>query len=259
MDRDKKVIAEALKRFKLLNEYDFYIGEEEEEFIPKGELVTEEPPADDLESELGGGDGSEELPADDLGGDEMPADDLGGEELGGEEMPADDLGGEELPEPEPMGDEPLPEPEPMEDEVELDITQLVQGTEAAKNSADQANQQISGLLSKFEELNASLARMDAINGKIDNLEQEFEKRNPTPEEKLEMRSLNSFPYSLKLTDYWSEKEGNYDAMGGEVNQDKEYVLTQDEVEKDYNPITVKDSFQNTYEDDDQDFNSKKTY
>jgi hypothetical protein len=37
--------------------------------------------------------------------------------------------------------------------------------------------------------------MDKITNKIENLEQEIIKRNPTEVEKLEMRSLNSFPYS----------------------------------------------------------------
>jgi len=62
-----------------------------------------------------------------------------------------------------------------------------------------------------------------------------------------MRSLDSFPYSLKLTDYWSEKEGNYDAMGNDKTEkaDEEYVLTQDEVDSDYNPIEIKDSFSDT--------------
>jgi hypothetical protein len=40
--------------------------------------------------------------------------------------------------------------------------------------------------------------MDKITNKIENLEQEIIKRNPTEVEKLEMRSLNSFPYSQKI-------------------------------------------------------------
>jgi hypothetical protein len=232
-------------RFRLLLEYDFYIGEEEEVFEPEGELVTEEPPQDELDGEEVGGD--------ELGGEEGFGDE-GGEELGGEpEEGFGDEGGEEegfgdeLPEPE-MEPEPeaLPPPEPMEDEIELDVTELVQGTEEAKLSADRANQQITTLMAKFDNLNASLEKMSAINAKIDNLEHEVEKRNPTPEEQLEMRSLDSFPYSLKLTDYWSEKEGNYDAMSGKESKDKkeEYTLTQDEVDRDYNAIEVKDSFTN---------------
>jgi outer membrane murein-binding lipoprotein Lpp len=252
MSKKDKLMSEELKRFNLLKEYDFYIGEDKEEFVPDGDLITEEPPEDEApEGELPDTD-LEDAEATEMGGDEdLPVDDL----EGGEEAPMDDLeGGEEpLPEPEPM-DEPLPEPEPMEDEVELDVTELVQGTQAAKDSADQANMQITSLLSKFEELNASLDKMDAINAKIDSLEHEVEQRNPTPEEQLEMRSLDSFPYNLKLTDYWNEKEGNYDAMnGGKKDEEKEeLVLTQDEVDRDYNSIEVKDSFQDTTKQDEFD-------
>ena len=200
-------------KFRLLFEYDFYV-EEEEVYDPEldnetGEIITEEPPEG-----------------------EAPE---GGDEMGDEEFPE-------------AGSEELPEPEAMEDEVELDVTELVQGTEEAKASSDRASQQIDILMGKFETLSQSLEKMTAINQKIDDLEHEIEKRNPTPQERLEMQSLNSFPYSLKLTDYWSEKEGNYDAMGGQ-KEDEEYVLTQDEVDRDYNAIEIKDSFVNPNEDE----------
>jgi len=202
MKKKKTDLNEDIKRFKLLLEYDFYIGEDDEQYNPEGdEIITEEPPADDSME-----------------------------------------GGDELPEPEAMegGDE-LPEPEPMEDEVELDITQLVQGTEEAKASSDMANNKIEDLMHKFDALTHSLNKMAAINDKIDNLEREVEKRNPLPKEKLEMRSLNSYPYNLKLTDYWSEKEGRYDIMNNN-DEDKEYILTQKDVNSDYNDSQIKDSF-----------------
>ena len=237
----KKNLNEDLKRFNLLMEYDFYIGEEEEEILPTDEIITEEPP----EGEAPEGDLEPEM--DDAGGEEMdmeePMDDTE-DPFGDEEMtdpdaelePDAEFGGED------MG-EPLPPPEPMEDEVELDVTELVQGTEAAKQSADQANQQIGALMAKFEDLTNGLSKMDDIAAKIDGMEHEIEKRNPTPDEQLELRSLDSFPYSLKLTDYWDEKEGNYDAMGKDDNGDtEEFTLTQDEVDEDYNHIHVKDSF-----------------
>lgn len=217
-------------RFKLLMEYDFYIGEDEvedEENIEGDEAELEAEP--EMDGEMGG----EEAPE----GDEFPEDP---EATEGEPLPDEEL--EDLPEPEGM-EEPLPEPEPMEDEVELDVTELVQGTEAAKESADAANSKVEALLAKFDNLTNHLEKMNSIQSKIDGLENEIEKRNPTPEEKLEMRSLDSYPYSVKLTDFWAEKEGNYDAMTGgkEEEGEKEYVLTQDEVESDYNAQEVRDS------------------
>lgn len=239
MDKKQIKLNESLKRFRLLTEYDFYIGEEEV-VEPEGELITEEPPEGEAPEPEG-----EESPI----GDEAPVDGEDGmEEIPDGEVEDDASFGDDLPEPEameePAMEEPLPAPEPMEDEVELDVTELVQGTEAARKSADHANQQIGDLLAKFDTLTKSLDKMDAINSKIDNIEHEIETRNPTPEEKLEMRSLDSFPYNLKLTDYWTEKEGHYDAMknGENGEENKEFVLTQDEVDQDYNSNHIKDSF-----------------
>jgi len=217
-------------RFKLLMEYDFYIGEDEvedEENIEGGEAELDAEP--EMDSEL----------------DAEP--EMGGEEGGMEDFPEEPeaTDGEEFPEAPEAMDEPLPEPEPMEDEVELDVTELVQGTEAAKASADAANSKAEMLLAKFDELTQSLEKMAIINTKIEHLENEIERRNPTPEEKLEMRSLDSYPYSMKLTDFWAEKEGNYDAMKDTQKEDKEYVLTQDEVDRDFNAQEIKDSFRDS--------------
>jgi hypothetical protein len=48
---------------------------------------------------------------------------------------------------------------------------------------------------------------------------------------------------MKLTDFWNQKAGNYDAMKGDQEEEgeKEYVLTQDEVDRDFNPQEIKDS------------------
>ena len=80
--------------------------------------------------------------------------------------------------------------------------------------------------------------MDNVINKIDDLEKEIEKRNPTPVERLEMRSMNSFPYSVKLTDFWQDKEG-YEAT--EENEE-EFVLKQSDVDN-YNEKDIRKSFQ----------------
>jgi hypothetical protein len=83
--------------------------------------------------------------------------------------------------------------------------------------------------------------MDTIISKIDQLEKEIEKRNPTPIEKLEMRSMSSFPYNIKLTDYWSDKEG-YDVSEPE---NQEYILTQQDVDDDYSESDIRNTFKST--------------
>ena len=254
---NKELLNEELKRFKQINEYDFYIGEDEEEYDDADNLILgEEGDEDEL---------PEDLPADDsqtadAGGDDMSdlegGDDMGDLE-GGASAPADEFSDEEIPadgmEPaDGFGDEEMPE-EPAEDEVELDVTELVSGTEEAKQSADMANQKLDQLMGALDQLDQKMASMDGITHKIDNLENELEKRAPTPDEKLEMRSLDSYPYNLKLTDFWSEKEGQYDVMGvndkGEQEEAKpeEYTLTQDDINDDYNESSIR----STFNDDDE--------
>jgi hypothetical protein len=136
-------------------------------------------------------------------------------------------------------------------EVEVDVTDIVKDTKETKEAVNTGNQKVDELMNKLSDLENKLASMNDLVSKIDELETQFEKRNPTPEEKLEMRSLDSFPYNLKLTDYWSEKEGAYAVMNNDNKEivaigkepiEKEYVLTQDEVDQDYNEGEVSDSF-----------------
>lgn len=248
MSLNKKTINESLKRFKLLMEYDFYVPEAYEEIA--GGLLGEEDPTDD-EDALGDapvdgdesfgdspeGDASDEENNDEMGDDSNAP--LGDEPEGEEDGPIDFSG--DSPAEEPMPDAaPMP---PAEDEVELDVTQLVQGTEEAKASSDMANQKLAQLTQQFDQLINKVASIDGIAQKIDSLEHEIEKRNPTEQEKLEMRSLNSYPYNLKLTDYWADKEGQYDVMDNNgQRQPKEFVLTQDDVDADFNANAVRDSF-----------------
>jgi len=103
-----------------------------------------------------------------------------------------------------------------------------------------------GMVSKLEK---QLDSMNAISNKIDNLEQELEKRAPTPDEKIEMRSLDSYPYNLKLTDFCSKQKGQYDVMNDE-EKEEEYTLTRQDVDSSYSDSMTKDSFDNTYEEED---------
>lgn len=176
----------------------------------------------------------------------------------------------ELPEPtDPTGaatpavGEPAPElpspdaPEPMPadtstGEVEVDITDLVKSTNDTKEKIDGTNELLNTVVSKFEELEAKMASFNEILDRLNQIEQDFEERLPTPVEKLEMRSMDSFPYSVKLSDFWSEETEDIDNDGIAKNG-KEYVLTPEEVKKDYNPSTIKNSF-GVENPEDQEFN-----
>ena len=178
----KKDLNETLKRFKAINEYSFYVGEddikgkdEEGKDLILGE--DEENPEADAEPEL-------DLPEDnkevqDLSGD-AEVQDLSGDaevqDLSGD-TEVQDLSG---------------------DEVEVDVTSIVKGAEEAKAAAEQSNSKMEELLNNFKELESRLSAMSVLSTKIDNLEQEIEKRNPTPEERLELsKSLKHSPETSK--------------------------------------------------------------
>jgi hypothetical protein len=240
-----QLLNEELKKFRLLSEYSFYTevnSDNPEDNLLLGDLEE----ADDVPDAAN--DIAQELDID------APADDTNPE---GGMPPADDTNPAAAEEPtdiQPTQPEPTPPPAGEED-VEIDVTQLVNNTDEAKAAAEQAAQAANAstqmLLQKLADLEARLGNMDNVSAKIDDIEREIVKRNPTDEEKLSLRSLSSYPYSQKLTDYWAEKTGKYDAMGIE-DENKEYVLTQDDVDADYSDSDIKKTFsvKQDYEEED---------
>jgi hypothetical protein len=204
-----------------------------------------------------------EAPEDEEGGDEFdfaketPAADEEGGEVEGEENTDFDFGEEGSPEGgEVEGEEDefgtagefsAADDIEMEDEEveEIDVTAIVSKSDEAKESADlavQASQEtntyVKDLMDKFSNLEAQLGKMDSIMAKVSKIED----TNKTPNEKLEMRSLDSFPYSMKLTDYWNDKindpTNNYEAT---ENDEENFEVTPEDI-SDYNELDIKNSF-----------------
>ena len=247
---NKALLSEELKRFKALTNYDYY--DDRSNISENFPIINYED--DRAEPEMYAGKdiilGMAEAEEDDLSAavDDITADIQSTEEkpeqtpetpeeTGTEELPTDDAAEPEMPA------EDLPS-----DEVELDVTELVRGSEAAKESADAANSKIEQLMGMVNKLETQLSAMSTISNKIEDLEKQIEVRNPTPKEKLEMRSLDSYPYTVKLTDFWAEKGDRYDT--GSEEKPKEYVLTQQDVDNDYIESNIEDSFDaNEYDED----------
>jgi hypothetical protein len=81
--------------------------------------------------------------------------------------------------------------------------------------------------------------MDSIMNKLNSLESKIEKyREKTPEEKLELRSYDSYPFNQKLSQFFDDKKDEMEKTGK-----NDYVLTPDEV-TDINVNDIKTSFQN---------------
>jgi len=123
--------------------------------------------------------------------------------------------------------------EGKEETEELDITDLV---DSQKNIETKQEEYFDNLFKQLEQLQTKLAEMDNISEKLNSMEAKIEKYRPkTAEEKLELRSLDSYPFNQKLTDFFEDKEEDFEKTG------KEYVLTSDEVDN-FTASDVKDSF-----------------
>jgi hypothetical protein len=119
---------------------------------------------------------------------------------------------------------------------ELDITDLVK---SQKDIEEKQNEYFENLFQHLDNLESKLGEMDGIMSKLNDLEVKIEKyREKTPQEKLELRSLDSGPFNQKLTDFFEDKEEDMEKSGK-----NEYILTQDEVE-DYSPSEIKKTFRN---------------
>lgn len=119
---------------------------------------------------------------------------------------------------------------------ELDITELVK---TQKDIEEKQNEYFENLFQHLDNLESKLGEMDGIMTKLNDLEMKIEKyREKTPQEKLELRSLDSGPFNQKLSDFFQDKEEDMEKSGK-----NEYILTQDEVE-DYSPTEIKKTFRN---------------
>lgn len=119
---------------------------------------------------------------------------------------------------------------------ELDITDLVN---SQKNVEDKQEEYFDNLFKHLDNLEGKLSEMDNIMNKLNDLEVKVEKMRPkTAQEKLELRSLDSGPFNQKLSDFFEDKQDDFEKTGK-----NEYILTQDEVE-DFSNEDIKKSFRN---------------
>jgi hypothetical protein len=232
----ERKILEEIKRFNAINNY---IIKEQGDVppLPEDPAAAGAPPAPDAGA-----------PPADAGA--PPAPDAG--------APAPDAGGaEEVAEPVDIPNDPDVEEVGEEGEEgeegeteEIDITDLVTAQQEIKTKQDEF---MDSIFSKLDDLTAKLENMDQILGKIDSLENKFDKyREKTPEERLELRSLDSYPYNQKLTDFFDDKKPDMEKSGK-----NEYVLTTDEVEN-FSPGEIKKTF-NIYDGEEGDDENLKEH
>lgn len=184
------------------------------------------------------------------GGGMLPAPDaMGGDPNGGDIPPGPDdgMGGD------PMGGEmpgmdDIEEGEPEEEDDVIDVDDLTKAQEKTNDKVNSVGKDLGKVDSRIEKLLGAIESLETMfdknNQEIADLKAEFEKRNPTQTEKLNLRSLDSYPFKIKPTDYWKEKgeNSNYSAYAdNEEPTTQEYVITNDDVD-DFNEREIADSF-----------------
>ena len=157
----------------------------------------------------------------------------GGADQNAQDPMADPMGGD-------MGADPMGDPmgeEPADDGETIDIDGLTQAEDKLNVKQNRIGRDLSKVDNRIttliDTINNLLTKVDSNNSEIESLKAEFEKRNPTQTEKLNLRSLDSYPFNVKPNEYWAEKakEGGYEAYSdNDEPTTKEYVITNDDVD-----------------------------
>lgn len=211
MSLDKKILKE-IQRYRSINNY---IMEQEADLT--ADLGAEIPPAPGVP-------GAETTPP-------APGADTG------METPPQPIDVEADPDVEKIDDEGKSEENQDEESgsEELDITELV---DAQKNILTKQDDYFENLFNQLNNLESKLSEMDSIMNKLNSLENKIEKyREKTPQEKLELRSYDSYPFNQKLSQFFDDKQEEMEKTGK-----NDYVLTSDDV-TDINVSDIKNSFQ----------------
>lgn len=155
---------------------------------------------------------------------------------------------EDMPMPPMDNDNMPPAEEPEEENDVIDVEDMVQAQEKLNNKSNEIGQDLGNLDSRIANLMTAVEKMKGIidhnNSEITSLKAELEKRIPTQTERLNMRSLDSYPFNVNPTDYWKDKEekGGYAAKyDNNQPEKKEYIIKPEDVNN-YSETDVANSF-----------------
>jgi len=225
MSQLKKKLQEEVNRYNAINKYAINLMEQAEPPKPPTPPTGEEPIA-----------GGAPLPP--TGDASAPSAGLPPPSSPPAETPPAGETGAETPE------EPPKDPSTDDTTEDIDVTELVNMTKNIKQELENSKTDNSGVTQKMDtvfnklsELESKLSEMDNIISKIDELGTKVEgMRQPSPVEKLEMRSLDSAPFNEKPQEFFAKKQEDMKKSGK-----NEYVLTKDDV-LNYNKEDIKKSF-----------------
>ena len=116
-----------------------------------------------------------------------------------------------------------------DDEV-IDVDDLTDSQEDTEHKIDILSDKFSKLLDK---LSAFEEKVEGNDRNIEDLKAEIEKRNPTPVEKMTLRSKNAYPFNVTPEEYWDNKEAtsNYSTEDDNNGADDEvYKITKSDID-----------------------------
>ena len=174
---------------------------------------------------------------------------MGGQDMGadpnamGQPMPdasdpmGDDLGGED-----PFADQRTGDDDLGGDDTDgdtIDIDGLTKAEEKLNDKQNQVGRDLAKVDNKISKLIDTIAglqtALDNNNTELESLKAEFEKRNPTQTEKLDVRgALDSYPFNVRPDDFWANKmkeRDNYEVYAdNDKSTEDQYTITDEDVE-----------------------------
>ena len=127
-----------------------------------------------------------------------------------------------------------------DDEV-IDVDDLTDSQEETEKKVDALSGKFERLMSSLDSLEKRISDIDThTNEYLGKLESEFEKRNPTPLQRMSMRSTKSAPYGMTPNEYMNNyaPENYSDADDNNGVDDPQYKITKGDIDRftDYNSI-----------------------
>ena len=213
MDKEyikKMGLTEQVKRLRAIQEYTFITKPslDEDDEAPDNSQA-QQPGTEGDPTAQGGGEeggspmmgGTEDMPAGPQGDEEAPSGPVDGV---GTDLPQDDG------QPADMGGGDMTGGEPMQDGDEvIDVDQLTNTQQETDLKVDTVSAKVDQILNTVNNFVKSLEDNDTkvaeLADEINALQAEFQRRNPTPEEKLNLRSQAGYPFNQTPRGYWDAK------------------------------------------------------
>lgn len=196
---------------------------------------------------MGGAPGADPMGGGAPGGDPNA---MGGQDMGadpnamGQPMPdasdpmGGDMGGEDPFADQRSGDDEAGGDSEMDDDT-IDVEGLTNAEEKLNVKQNKLGRDFAKVDNKIEKLIDTIANLqtalDGNNNELMALKAEFEKRNPTQTEKLDLRgAIDSYPFNVRPDDFWANKmkeRGNYEVYAdNDKSTEDQYTITANDIE-----------------------------